>query len=134
MTDCVKEIEIISAQIGMRAYEDTLPSASAAYLRAQALLQQAHRSLLIETEKQIAVHAQELMPMLEGAGEELVRAASDFREMLQAGAAARQHALFEHFAAALENVAMQDAAAAAEVAGTLRRAGALRQKAISADD
>jgi hypothetical protein len=134
MADSVKEVEVISAQVTMRAYEGTATPVLEAYLRAQELLQQAHRSLIAEAEQRIDRNARELMPMLDGAGEGLARAAGDFRELLQTGAAARQQALFERFGAALAKVAMQDASAAADLTGAVRRASAVQEKIISSED
>ncbi len=134
MADSVKEFEVIPAQVTMRAYESRATPVLEAYVRAQDLLQQAHRSLLADAEQRIARNVRELMPMLDGAGEELARAAGDFREMLQTDAAARQQALFERFGAALARVATQDASAAAEVAGALRRGSPVREKIISPED
>ena len=134
MEESVKDVEVIPAQVTVRACEGKATSVMEAYLQADELLQHAHRSLLDETEQLIARNARELMPMLDGAGEELARAAGDFREMLQTDTAARQQALFERFGAALARVAMQDASAAAEVAGALRRASTVGEKVIGPGD
>lgn len=134
MADSVKEVESFPAKVTMRAHEGRVPPVLEAYLRAQELLQQAHRNLLAETEQRIARNVRELMPMLDGAGEELARATGDFLEMLQTDAAARQQALFERFGAALARIAMQDASAAAEVAGAVSRASAAGEKIIGPED